>query len=135
EGFVATDSYNLRSQTTAWLNGLGTGGTATNDQIAAAIKMPIAQYNGLQAIATAATYAAVNDARSTGHELEININPTKYWTISASVTETKSINTAAGSAVDDFIAARMPVWTSLEDPRFTQTAQTINGVTTPYATG
>jgi hypothetical protein len=48
EGFVANDAWNLRSQATAWLNGLGTGGTATNEQIAAAIKMPIEQYNGLQ---------------------------------------------------------------------------------------
>jgi hypothetical protein len=135
EGFVANDSYNLRSQATAWLNGLGTGGTATNAQVASAIKMPIEQYNGLQAIATAATYAAVNDARSTGNELEINLNANRYWTISASVTQTKSINTAAGAAVDNFIAARMPIWTTLEDPRFTQTTQTIDGVTTPYASG
>ncbi len=135
EGFVANDSYNLRTQSTAWLNGLGTGGTATNSQVASAIKMPLDQYNGLQAIATAGTYAAVNDARSRGHEVEINVNTTRYWTLSGSVTQTEALNTAAGAAVDQFIAARMPVWMSLEDPRFTQTAQTIGGVTTPYATG
>jgi len=70
EGFVATDAWNLRTQTTAWLNGLGTGGAATNEQIAAAIKMPIAQYNGLQAIVANNTYAAVMDAQSKGDELE-----------------------------------------------------------------
>jgi hypothetical protein len=135
EGFVANDSYNLRSQATAWVNGLGTGGSATDAQIAAAIKMPIEQYRGLQAIATAGTYAAVNDAQSKGHELEINFNPTRHWTISASVTKTQAINIAAGAAVDDYIAERMPVWTTLEDPRFTATTQTINGVTTPHAAG
>jgi hypothetical protein len=135
EGFVATDAWNLRTQTTAWLNGTLTGGTATNAQIAAAIKMPLEQYNGLQAIAGNNTYAAVMDAQAKGHELEINYNPTKNWTISASVTKTTAINTAVGSAVDDYIAQRMPVWTTLEDPRFTQTTQTVNGVTTPYATG
>ncbi len=134
EGFVANDSYNLRSQATAWLSGLGTGGTATNAQIATAIKMPLEQYEGLQAIATAGTYAAVNDAKSTGHELEINYNPTRNWTISASVTKTQAINTAAGSAVDEYIAARMPIWTTLEDPRYTNTTQTLNGVTTPLPT-
>ncbi|HWA25873.1 MAG TPA: TonB-dependent receptor [Lacunisphaera sp.] len=133
EGFIANDAYNLRSQTTAWLNGLGTGGTATNQQIADAIKMPLEQYNGLAAIAANNTYAAVNDARSRGHELEINYNPTKNWTVSASVTKTQAINTAAGAAVDDYIAARMPIWTTLEDPRFTATTATINGVTTPLA--
>ena len=93
--------------------------------------MPLEQYNGLQTIGANGTYAAVNDAESKGHELEINYNPTKYWTVSASVTKTQSINTAAGAAVDEYIAARMPVWTSLEDPRYTQTTATINGVTTP----
>ena len=81
------------------------------------------------------TYAAVNDAQSKGHEVEINFNPTRHWTLSASVTKIQAINTAAGSAVDEYIAARMPIWTSLEDPRFTRTTQTLNGVTTPYATG
>ncbi len=134
EGFISNDSYNLRSQTTAWLNGLGTGGTATNEQIAAAIKMPLEQYNGLQKIAANNTYAAVMDAQSKGHELEINFNPSRNWTISASVTKTRAMNIGAGSAVDEYIAARMPIWTTLEDPRFTPTTQTINGVTGPYAT-
>lgn len=135
EGFVANDAYNLRTQATAWVNGLGTGGTATNEQIAAAIKMPIEQYNGLQTIGANGTYAAVNDMQSKGHEVEINYNPTRNWTISASVTKTQAINTAAGSAVDEYIAARMPIWTTLEDPRFTQTNYTINGVTTAYPNG
>jgi hypothetical protein len=134
EGFISSDRYNLRTQTTAWLNGLGTGGTATNEQIAAAIKMPVDQYNGLQTIVTNNTYAAVMDAQSKGDELEINYNPTKNWTVSASVTKTQAINTAVGSAVDEYIAARMPIWTTLEDPRFTQTTQTINGVTTTIPT-
>ena len=135
EGFVATDAYNLRTQTSAWLNGLGTGGSATNAQIAAAIKMPLDQYNGLSAIAANATYAAVQDAESKGHEVEINFNPTKAWTISASVTKTQSITTKAGSAVDDFVAARMAVWTTIEDPRFTQAGYTINGTFNPYPNG
>ena len=134
EGFVATDAWNLRTQTTAWLNGLGTGGSATNAQIAAAMKMPLDQYNGLLAIGAAGTYAAVQNSESKGDELEINVNLTRNWTVSASVTKTVAINTAAGSAVDDYIAARMPVWTTLEDPRFTQTSQTIGGVTTAFAT-
>ncbi|HTZ21081.1 MAG TPA: hypothetical protein VMC06_09385, partial [Opitutaceae bacterium] len=136
EGFIATDAYNLRTQTTAWLNGLGTGGSATNAQIAAAIQMPLDQYNGLQTIAGNNTYAAVMDSESKGHELEIYYNtPSKNWTVSASVTKTTALNTAAGSAVDNYVAARMPIWTTIEDPRFTQTGYTINGVYTPYPNG
>ena len=113
------------------MNGLGTGGTASDEQVAAAIKMAIDQYTGLKRIGADGTYAAVNDMESKGHEIEINYNPTRYWTVSASVTKTNSINTAAGAAVDEYIAARMPIWTTLEDPRFTQTSATINGVTVP----
>jgi hypothetical protein len=134
EGFVSNDAYNLRTQASNWINGVATGSTATPDQIAAAIKMPVDQYNGLTKIAANNTYAAVMDAESKGHELEIQYNPTNNWTVSASVTKTTAINTAAGSAVDDYIAARMPIWTTLEDPRFTNTTQTIGGVTTALAT-
>lgn len=130
EGFVSNDAWNLRKQATAWLSGTGTGGTATDEQIANAIKMPLEQYVGLKTIGANGTYAAVNDMESKGQELEINYNPTKYWTVSASVTQTKAINTAAGAAVDDYIAARMPIWTTLEDPRYTPTTATIDGVTT-----
>jgi len=133
EGFIANDSYNLRTQATAWLSGVQNGGTATNAQIAAAIKMPLEQYNGLAAIAANNTYAAVQNAQSKGHEIELNYNPTRHWTVSASVTKTQALTTSAGSAVDDYVAARMPVWTSLEDPRYTNTTQTIGGVTTPLA--
>lgn len=135
EGFVANDAHNLRKHTTAWINGLGTGGIATDEQIAAEIQMSAEQYNGLQEIATAATYATVMDSQSKGHELEINFNPTRHWTVNASVTKTTAINIGAGSAVDEYIAARMPIWTTLEDPRFTRTDYTINGVTTPYPNG
>ena len=133
EGFVASDAWNLKKQAANWLAGAGRNATATPEQIAAAIKMPIEQYNGLLAITTNNTYAAVQDMESKGHEVEINFNPTRYWTVSASATKTTAITTSAGSAVDDYIAARMPIWTTLEDPRFTATTATIDGVTTPLA--
>jgi hypothetical protein len=136
EGFVSNDAWNLRSQVSNWLVGAGTGqATASDEQIAAAIQMPIEQYKGLKAITANGTYAAAMDSQSKGDELEINFNPSRHWTVSASVTKTEAVNTAAGSAVDDYIAARMPIWTTLEDPRFTQTTQTIGGVTTPYPGG
>ena len=133
EGFIANDEWNLRRQTSNWLNGVGDGGSASDEQIAAAIQMPIELYKGLQEIADNGTYAAVNDAQSKGHELEINYNPTKHWTVNASVTKTEAITTGSGAAVDDYRAARMPIWITLEDPRFTQTTQTIDGVTTPIS--
>jgi hypothetical protein len=121
EGFIATDAYNLRTQASAWM---GKPGTATDAEIAAAIQMPVEQYTGLKGIVNNNTYAAVMDSQSKGDELEINYNPTRNWTVNASVTKTEAINTAVGSAVDDYIAERMPIWTTLEDPRFTRTTYT-----------
>ncbi len=130
EGFVSSDAWNLRTQTGNWLNNVATNGTATDAQIAAAINMPLEQYQGLKAIGAQGTYAAVNDVRAKGHELEINYNPTRNWTVSASVTKGESINTSAGAAVDDYIAARMPIWTTLEDPRYSLVSTSTAGTTT-----
>lgn len=131
EGFIQNDAHNLRKQVTAWLNGTGIGGTATDQQIAEAIQMPLEHYEGLKVLAANGTYAAVNDSRSKGYEVEINYNPTRNWTVGCSLTKTEAINTAAGAAVDEFIAARMPIWTTIEDPRYTQTTATIDGVVYP----
>ncbi|ATC63715.1 TonB-dependent receptor [Nibricoccus aquaticus] len=130
EGFVSNDAWNLRKQATAWLNNVGTGGTASDTQIAAAINMPLAQYQGLQTIGANGTYAAVNDVQAKGHEVEINYNPTRHWTVSASVTKGESINTSAGAAVDDYIAARMATWTTLEDPRYRLVSTAPSGANT-----
>ena len=130
DGLVANDAWNLEKHVTAWL-----GGTPTEEQIAAGMKMPIDQYNGLNEIVANNTYAAVNDMESKGDELEINYNPTRNWTVSASVTKMESINTAAGSAVDDYIAARMPIWTTIEDPRFTAADDPNRGTANAIPTG
>jgi hypothetical protein len=60
--------------------------------------------------------AATTDIRSVGSELEINYNPNRNWTINASVTDTKSINTNVSKALVDWIDQRMPIWTTLVDP-------------------
>lgn len=130
DGLVANDRWNLEKHVTAWL-----GGTPTAAQIADAMQMPLEQYNGLNAIVANNTYAAVNDMASEGDELEINFNPNENWTVSASVTKTESINTAAGSAVDDYIAARMPIWTTIEDPRFTAADDPNAGTANAIPTG
>jgi len=60
--------------------------------------------------------AATTDIRSVGSELSIDYNPTHNWTVNASVTDTKSINTAVSQALVDWIDQRMPIWTTLVDP-------------------
>jgi hypothetical protein len=64
--------------------------------------------------------AATQDIEAKGHELELYFNPTRAWTVSASVTKTETVNKNAGSTIEDWIATRMPIWEKVEDPRFTQ---------------
>jgi hypothetical protein len=65
---------------------------------------------------------ATTDIRSVGTELEINVNPTRYWTVAASATDTKSSNVNVSKALVNWIDQRLPVWTSLVDPTITDAA-------------
>ncbi|WP_221028721.1 hypothetical protein [Actomonas aquatica] len=123
DGLVANDRQSLMKHAKGWLGYLD-GETPPDDVMANALQMPLDQYVGLKGIVQDNTYAAVNDMESTGDELEINFNPTRNWTVSASITKMDSINTAAGAAVDEYFAARVPVWSTIEDPRFTRTTYT-----------
>jgi hypothetical protein len=61
--------------------------------------------------------AATNDILAKGNEVEINYNPTRYWTVAASLTETRSITTNVSASVQQWIDLRMPIWTTITDPR------------------
>jgi hypothetical protein len=62
-------------------------------------------------------FAATQDLVAKGTEIELYANPTKFWTVSASVTEKKAINSNLGSELTDWIGQRMKVWTTVIDPR------------------
>jgi hypothetical protein len=59
---------------------------------------------------------ATADVRSKGTEIEINYNPTRYWTITGSVTDGQTINNNISKALVNWIDERMPVWTTIVDP-------------------
>jgi hypothetical protein len=82
--------------------------------------LPEATIDALESNIAAGTLSATQDYVSRGDELEINLNASRAWTVSASVTKTEAINKNAGGTIEDWIATRMPVWTTVEDPRFTQ---------------
>jgi hypothetical protein len=62
---------------------------------------------------------ATSDIRSHGTELEINYNPTHYWTLTGSVTDTQSITQNVSKALVNWINDRMPIWTTIVDPTIT----------------
>ncbi len=71
--------------------------------------------------------ASTVDTRSIGSELEINYNPTKFWTVSASATDTKAINENVSPALTQWLEERIPIWTTLVDPSISTANATAEG--------
>ncbi len=61
--------------------------------------------------------SSTQDVESRGTEIELNFNPTKYWTIQSSFSETETTNTNVSPATTQWIARRLPFWTTIVDPR------------------
>jgi hypothetical protein len=59
--------------------------------------------------------AATNDLAARGTEVEIYVNPTKDWTISANFSDTQSYIKNVSSTLQRWIDQRMLVWTTLVD--------------------
>lgn len=116
------DPHNLQDRATGWVTALNP--TWTVDQVRAEVAKTMGLdyefMNAMEAAGDAGRIAATQDVLSKGDELEINYNPTRAWTISASVTKNVSINKNAGSVVEDWLATRLPIWNKVEDLRYTQ---------------
>lgn len=123
DGLVANDPHNLQDRSTEWITQLNPSFTPAQIQAEVAKTMGLsqAQIDGLTAANDAGGLAATQDVVSQGDELEINLNVSRAWTVSASVTKTESINQNAGGTIEDWINLRLPIWNKVEDPRFTNT--------------
>lgn len=111
-----TPFLNLYENAVHWVQNSGTPAAEVDAKVKALTGFGSADrdyYAG--AGATTLPIGATSDIRSVGTELEINYNPTKYWTITSSITDTKSINKNTSKALVDWIAERMPVWTTIVD--------------------
>lgn len=65
-------------------------------------------------------FAATADVVAKGTELEINYNPTPWWTIAGSVTDSTATNRNVSASIQRWIDERMPIWTTIKDPRIGQ---------------
>jgi outer membrane receptor for ferric coprogen and ferric-rhodotorulic acid len=59
--------------------------------------------------------AATNDLAARGTEVELNVNPTKYWTLSANFVDTQAYIKNVSSTLQTWIDQRMSVWTTIVD--------------------
>lgn len=117
------DAWNLQDRARDWVTTLNPTWNATQvrTEVARIMGLDYAFMDAMEAAGDAGRIAATQDVSAKGDELEIYYNPTRAWTISASVTKTETVNKNAGSTIEDWIASRMPIWERVEDPRFTAT--------------
>lgn len=116
--FFANDRYQLFNRARDWhlLQNSNASVGQAEDSALQLMQLTRAQYDSLLDNANAGTLAATNDIDAKGTEVEINYNPTPYWTISANGEEKRAINQNVSSTVQDWIDLRMPIWTSVVDP-------------------
>ena len=129
------DNWQLVNNARAWITQFNPTFTAAQVQaeIARQTGLSIEEQNELQLPDPG--ISATQDVEAKGWEVELNLNPTKFWTLAGSVTDTQTFNTNVSSSTTDWIAHRMPIWTTVRDPR-TNTLwwDTPYGGTTPHQT-
>ena len=109
--------YQLQQQAIIWANAAAAaqGQTLTpselNTRVAAIMQMPVSFLNQFQYSMT-----ATQDVIAKGREIELNYNPTKFWTLKLNVAESESIQGHIGKEVAQYLAERMKVWQSIIDP-------------------
>ena len=57
-----------------------------------------------------------SDAKSTGTELELQFNPTRYWTLRATGGQQRAIESKVSKYIQQYMAERLPVWQSIIVP-------------------
>ncbi len=118
-------AFLLSTQATAWVTAQNPSFTPAQVQaeVARQIGVSTDMNNAIVQAFNAGTLSSTQDLAAKGTEIELNYNPAKFWTLTGSVTETQAINTNVSQDVSQWIAQRMPIWTTIEDPRFPDAAR------------
>ncbi|MBI5766769.1 MAG: TonB-dependent receptor plug domain-containing protein [Verrucomicrobia bacterium] len=62
------------------------------------------------------THGDGSDALSRGKEIEIVYNPTNYWTLKSTITQSRAFNATVSPKLQEYIANRISTWTSAKSP-------------------
>ncbi len=116
---AATGAFLLQTQALLWV--AAANPTFSQAQIEAEVGrqmgIPWERQLELDAAFDAGRVSSTNDIIAEGTEIELNFNPTNYWTVAASVTKNESTNANVSSDIAQWIGERMPVWTTIRDQR------------------
>lgn len=95
--------------------------TYTQDQVNAEVGnemgIPYNTILTLQQAFNAGTIASTNNLTSNGEEYELDYNPFPWWTLQASFTDGIVSQSNVSQDVYNWIAQRLPLWTTIVDPR------------------
>lgn len=113
---VSSSAFVLQNKATSWVTAAAAaeGRTLTvaetNQQVANIMKLPVSY------VETTPRASATDDMVARGTEVELNYNPTPFWTLKLNVGQQESANQRLSAEVSQWLAERMPVWQSVIDP-------------------
>lgn len=107
------DQFNLQRQATAWVTNANPMFTAQQiqDEVARQMGFPTDQLAKMNAY----PIADVSDVTSKGKEIEINYNPTRFWTAKLNIGQQQTIDQNLSPNIQRYIDSRLPVWTTVID--------------------
>jgi hypothetical protein len=121
--FTTSRPFGLNFRARNWLRndaarrGVSLTEAQLDDQVAQTMKMDAATIRALEDSTAnqGNPLAQSDDLEAKGREIEVNYNPTNYWTVKLNVTEQETIDNAVARDLTDYLDERMPVWTSVID--------------------
>ena len=129
-------TFDLYDAAIGWQQQLHPGISLAAAQTAAATQIGFTPAYIAQA--SGKTISDANDAESKGWELELQFNPTKYWTLKATGNQEVAIDSNISVFMTEYIAQRLPIWTTIKDPSgnlWWTTSQGSNGIPQSYFNG
>ncbi len=111
------DAWQLEDNARAWVTAANPTWTAAQIQAEVARQTGLSVEEQNELALPDPGISATQDVESKGTEIELNLNPSRHWTMQGSFTETETTNTNVSSSTEAWIARRMPIWTTLRDPR------------------
>ncbi|HVW22780.1 MAG TPA: TonB-dependent receptor plug domain-containing protein [Opitutaceae bacterium] len=86
-----------------------------NTEVANEMGLPFSTITQIQSGFNAGSISSTNDVNAVGTEVALNYNPTRFWTLQGTFTQTGSFNSNVSGDTQAWIAARMPIWTTIID--------------------
>ena len=107
-------TFNLYDAATGWMTNLHPEYTPQQAQDAAAKLMGYTP--DFIANAGGKTIGDASDATSKGWELEVNFNPSRYWTMKVTGNQQEAIDSSISLFIQKYINERLPLWTTIRSP-------------------